>query len=41
MVLGALARLQGASSFFQSIFQPERLVKTVLYFVSLRNSSLP
>lgn len=35
MVLGALARFQGTNRFFSSIFQPERLPKTVLYIVSL------
>ncbi|KAK8813631.1 hypothetical protein WA556_000207 [Blastocystis sp. ATCC 50177/Nand II] len=40
MVLGALARFQGTNRFFSSIFQPERLPKTVLYIVSLLLSVL-
>ena len=35
MTIAALATFRGPSQFFSTIFQPERVVKTVLYIVSL------
>ena len=37
MTIAALATFRGPSQFFSSIFQPERVVKTVLYIASLGN----
>ena len=35
MTMAGLARMQGVSNFLQSVFQSDRIVKTILYFVSL------
>ena len=35
MTIAALARLQGYDAFLNSMLQPDRIWKTILYFLSL------